>query len=140
MLPRRPHSELRITDRDRDNTGHGGGVGDLEATMTPLPIAERGPEKPKFGEPCNGCGFCCAAEVCVVGKAMHGDDCPAPCPSMEWVGGRFGCGLVRLAESCGPNAGLLLRMMLGIGKGCSMPDEPDARQPNEKAHTRGHED
>ncbi|MGE8063745.1 hypothetical protein [Pseudomonas sp. NPDC089569] len=30
-------------------------------------------EKPVFGDPCNGCGVCCIAQVCDLGKEL-GDD------------------------------------------------------------------
>jgi hypothetical protein len=82
-----------------------------------LPIAT-GPEKPRWGEPCNGCGFCCAAEVCAIGLAIFGKQQPAP--ALEFDGGRFWCGAVRMAErdGCGP----LYRMVLGIGMGCDSKD------------------
>ena len=81
-----------------------------------------GPDKPPFGLPCNGCGYCCAAELCQIGIAIHGD-IPAPCPSMEWEDSRFRCGAIRLADS-DIKYGLLVRMALGIGLGCD--SETDA--------------
>lgn len=83
--------------------------------MTPLPTA---PEKPAFGEPCNGCGFCCASEVCEVGRAMFGSDQPAPCPAMTFKSGRFLCGAIAMADDMGADHGLLLRLKMGIGIGC----------------------
>ena len=81
----------------------------------PLPTA---PEKPKQGSPCNGCGYCCAAEVCSVGQAIYGRDQLAPCPAMRFREDRFWCGAVDMADELGPIDGLLLRLKLGIGIGC----------------------
>lgn len=57
-----------------------------------VPVPSRPPllqiEKPKFGAPCNGCGFCCRNEVCGLGKAVLGDDTPAPCPLMRFDGAK----------------------------------------------------
>lgn len=86
--------------------------------MTALPIADHAPMKPKYGDQCNGCGYCCAAEVCAVGKAIHGDDTPAPCPSMTYQDRKFSCGALPIADSIGGEYGLALRLMLGIGIGC----------------------
>lgn len=85
------------------------------------------PPKPKYGEPCNGCGFCCAAEVCWVGKAaLQDEDAQGPCTFMVFdeADARFYCGLVREPERFFPNqvvADCLKNvsvLLLGIGKGC----------------------
>ena len=89
---------------------------------TPLLTVDIGPEKPKYGQPCNGCGFCCSTELCTAAIAVHGKDHPVPCPSMEWSNGRFDCGLVRLADSIGDGFGSFLRFSLGIGIGCQVED------------------
>lgn len=69
------------------------------------------PEKPAVGQPCNGCGVCCALETCPLARLRfwqrHG-----PCPALLWqaeavsdatTGGdnrhlphenRYGCGLL----------------------------------------------
>ncbi len=80
------------------------------------------PEKPRFGEPCNGCGFCCASEVCKVGLAMFGDDTPAPCPAMVYSDGRFWCGIVEAADATAPGPATFLRLLLGVGLGCDSED------------------
>lgn len=50
--------------------------------------------KPKNGQPCNGCGYCCATEPC--GLASEYLDCTAgPCVALEVTDGKSGCGLVR---------------------------------------------
>ncbi|MEH6460458.1 hypothetical protein [Chitinimonas sp. JJ19] len=53
------------------------------------------PAKPAWGEPCNGCGVCCAAEPCPVGQRMFGVRQGA-CPALVWQAqaGRYGCGLL----------------------------------------------
>ena len=73
-------------------------------------------EKPMFGAACNGCGLCCAMEVCKIGLIAHGESTPAPCPSLVFRGSRFWCEFV-LAESA---AGLdpLIFNSLAIGRGC----------------------
>jgi hypothetical protein len=53
------------------------------------------PPKPAAGEPCNGCGICCAAERCPVAwlfLPLGGGACGA----LEWDGaaGRYRCGMV----------------------------------------------
>lgn len=85
-----------------------------------LQVLETAPEKPRKGEPCNGCGFCCAAEVCEIGLAAMGPDTQAPCPAMEFSEGRFWCGIVKAEDELGVFP--LVRLMLGIGKGCDADD------------------
>ena len=77
------------------------------------------PPKPREGAPCNGCGMCCALEVCEIGRrALPG--ATAPCPIMAHDGKRIVCRLVVLEA----DAGLvpLIAMALGIGKGCCASD------------------
>lgn len=98
-------------------------------------------EKPREGNPCNGCGICCIARVCELGLAL-GDDqnCRALLRNQN---GSFTCGLVQdpysyldseslrpwllLDELEGGNAGeLALKEMnataLGAGRGCDADD------------------
>jgi hypothetical protein len=94
-------------------------------TMIPLPTIEHGPNKPKRGEPCNGCGYCCAAEVCEIGLHAFGASTPAPCPALEFRDGRFWCGIVRKMDEV--PEGKILRMLLGIELGCDADDfEPSS--------------
>jgi hypothetical protein len=54
------------------------------------------PPKPALGAPCNGCGWCCAAEPCplgvVVSRRRHG-----ACAALAWddADGRYGCGVLQ---------------------------------------------
>jgi hypothetical protein len=52
-------------------------------------------QKPKFGQPCNRCGFCCQEEACVLSREfLHSDI--APCIALEIEpDGRFSCGLLK---------------------------------------------
>lgn len=79
------------------------------------------PEKPAFGAPCNGCGFCCASEVCKVGRVAFGD-VPAPCPALVFDAGRWWCGLVVLEQHRGDDP--LFARTLAIGVGCDTSVEP----------------
>lgn len=41
------------------------------------------PPKPALGQPCNGCGVCCAAEPCPVSLALLWTH-QAPCQALVW--------------------------------------------------------
>jgi len=75
------------------------------------------PEKPRYKEPCNGCGLCCAVALCEVGKMLFES---APCPALRTDGKRTFCSLVLVEEAAGMEP--ILRTSLGIGDGCSMED------------------
>lgn len=57
--------------------------------------------KPRYGEPCNGCGACCATSQCIVSEAVFGtigkDNSPwgVTCPAFEPDGKETKCGIVR---------------------------------------------
>ena len=82
------------------------------------------PEKPEFGSPCNGCGFCCAAEPCGIAQEFLGA-MDGPCPAMQFDEGRFWCGLVRTPGrylGTKPEFDALISrtvvQALGVGRGC----------------------
>lgn len=79
------------------------------------------PPKPKFGAACNGCGLCCALELCIAGE-MAFPGAQAPCPALKLRSDGKGtyCELVATEISAG--LAPMLQESLGIGKGCSMPD------------------
>jgi hypothetical protein len=81
------------------------------------------PNKPRYKEACNGCGICCAIELCPVGE-MAFPGASAPCPALKLTpdGSRTYCQLVAMEQASGMAP--LIQMVLGIGKGCSMEDEP----------------
>lgn len=53
------------------------------------------PDKPAEGEPCNGCGICCALETCPAGRLRFLQK-QGPCPALEWSApeSRYHCGLL----------------------------------------------
>lgn len=80
------------------------------------------PQKPKFREPCNGCGLCCTAQLCEVGKlAFPEGTLPCPALSMSSDKTRTVCMLVRMEIDHGLEP--ILQKSLGIGMGCSMEDK-----------------
>ena len=56
------------------------------------------PAQPRPGEPCNGCGTCCAAEPCPLGMWLSRRRQGA-CKALDWseTDGRYRCGV--LADS-----------------------------------------
>lgn len=75
--------------------------------------------KPPFGSPCNGCGLCCMAEVCAIGR-MAFPDAPAPCPALRFNGKMHRCSLVEFEGEAGIEP--IFAEALGIGKGCCSDD------------------
>ena len=94
------------------------------STTTAQWVREVAPEKPQEGAPCNGCGLCCAAEPCGLAVELLGATA-GPCPAMEFVDGRFWCGLVRNPSTYldtlafGDHMlGAIFAQALGVGRGC----------------------
>lgn len=85
--------------------------------------------KPKRGEKCNGCGLCCATQLCRIAEEQF-PGAVAPCPALEFEDGRTYCGMVRhpsrhmkinftgADETIAP----MISMALGIGRGCDAED------------------
>lgn len=79
--------------------------------------------KPRSGTPCNGCGLCCALELCHVGElAFPGASAPCPALKIRGDGKSTYCQLVAVEAAAGMTP--MIRDGLGIGRGCSMPDGP----------------
>lgn len=85
-------------------------------------LHRQAPAKPAFGQPCNGCGVCCAAEPCPLGMLLslrrYG-----PCRLLRWQpDGKARCSLI---PPEGPrHAGhRWLLQRIGAGRGC----DSDAR-------------
>jgi hypothetical protein len=53
------------------------------------------PTKPAEGQPCNGCGVCCALETCPAARLRFLQS-KGPCPALAWSAGevRYQCGLL----------------------------------------------
>lgn len=80
------------------------------------------PDKPRCGDPCNGCGLCCYSEVCPVGKMAFGD-VEAPCLALVMSKDmtRTRCGLVLIEID--NDMGTQVQEAIGVGCGCSMDDD-----------------
>lgn len=78
------------------------------------------PPKPPYTHPCNHCGLCCTESLCEVGN-MAFPGAAAPCPALLVRDGKALCGFVLMEKSAG--APSLVADSLGIGSGCSMPDD-----------------
>lgn len=100
--------------------------------------------KPKYGQPCNGCGYCCNTEPCGLAREYLGCHTGA-CVALEVTDGRSGCGLVRnplgylwLRAKPGESKAILydakliergtelsaeIATALGIGRGCDSVDD-----------------
>jgi hypothetical protein len=76
--------------------------------------------KPVYGSPCNGCGLCCALELCTVAAFKHPADKP-PCRYLVYQENRSVCALVKTEIE--NNMEPLLQKLLGIGNGCFMQDD-----------------
>lgn len=90
-------------------------------------------EKPKIGQPCNGCGLCCMIQVCRNGalvqgliKHPHDDPVEGPCPALVTNSdGSYSCGVVKDPKKYirkSPYREDVLRrefsLLIGAGTGC----------------------
>jgi len=81
------------------------------------------PRKPAYTQPCNGCMLCCTLQLCHVAEQAFPGRKP-PCPAIlveeheNALRGR--CGLVVTEQMLGSDQ---IGKALGIGSGCSMPDD-----------------
>ncbi len=57
------------------------------------------PEKPKFGQPCNGCGICCLAEPCPLAH-VYLWQFRGSCRALVWQAEqqRYACGMLLYPE------------------------------------------
>ncbi len=90
-------------------------------------LVSAAPAKPPPGEACNGCGVCCAAEPCPLGRLVFRQR-SGPCPALHWDAERalYRCELTLrperhlprlLAPLAGPFRLLALRW-IAAGGGC----------------------
>jgi hypothetical protein len=82
--------------------------------------------KPEFGHPCNGCGYCCQEQACLLSE-YYLDSTVAPCVALVKEGNQFRCGLVespdRFLRDLKPSGpieafGSYFALALGVGRGC----------------------
>lgn len=93
--------------------------------------------KPRYGEPCNGCGMCCVAVQCPVSLGLFGEQ--PLCPALEQAGDALACGLMRNTLDYVPDmpawGGKALTeafaLMIGSGLGCDGADENDTIEAQE---------
>ena len=105
-------------------------------------MSEQTITKPRFGQPCNQCGWCCLEQVCILGAQLGNDQqCKALLPG---TGNTYQCGLIldpyrfmpepalvvwKAMDTIKAGAGLQAlktcnTTMLAAGKGCDS-DDPD---------------
>jgi hypothetical protein len=92
-----------------------------------ITIHPAAPPKASVGQPCNGCGVCCAAEPCPVSRLLLGHRSGA-CPALEWreAERRYFCGMVTaparflrwLPQRCGAFCGRRFARWIAAGIGC----------------------
>lgn len=85
------------------------------------------PAKPAAGQPCNGCGVCCALETCPAAR-LRFRQTAGPCPALEWSATqtRYRCGLLTrpgrylgwLPAAGEALAGRLFARWIAAGQGC----------------------
>lgn len=83
------------------------------------------PANPPAGHPCNGCGLCCALQLCRLALDLLGTT-EVPCRALEFYDGRFWCGLVRdpsrylgLPRFANRFIRPMVEDALGIGEACN---------------------
>ena len=70
-------------------------------------------KKPKFGEPCNNCGWCCLTEVCPMGQFMGAGEM-LPCKFLR-------DNMCLLIED-----GHTVEEAIGVGTGCDAKTQAEA--------------
>lgn len=85
------------------------------------------PSKPAVGQPCNGCGVCCASEPCPAGVLVS-RRFQGACAALVWHadGGLYRCGLIAQPAAhlpaklrwLAPLLARLARRFVSAGSGC----------------------
>ena len=97
-------------------------------------LQRNAPAKPAEGQPCNGCGVCCALETCPAAR-LRFLQTEGPCPALEWSAAqaRYHCGLLIrpghylgwLPEKAEMLASRLFFRWISAGQGCDCNAETD---------------
>lgn len=93
----------------------------MNESITPLSelIEKAVLEKPRFGDVCNHCGWCCLTEVCHIGVNVSGST-DIPCQFLK----NSRCSLVSINES--------IKIEIGANQGCCAKTQTEAIQENFK--------
>lgn len=93
-----------------------------------IALDAQAPKKPNFGEPCNGCGVCCAAEPCPPAQQLLKAPQQGPCPALEWKEAQqqYRCGLLsqpnhylhKLPRILNPTARRIIRVLIHANQSC----------------------
>lgn len=80
------------------------------------------PAKPTAGQPCNGCGVCCAWAPCPLGMLLSRRR-RGPCTALVWLHGHYRCGVLTAPRQYLPwlPAGLARRLAwrwIAAAQGC----------------------
>lgn len=100
------------------------------------------PPKPRWGQPCNGCGLCCILEQCPISLATFGPE--LICPALTMRPGSSGCGLVETPgaffnDDMADELGAFIALILGVGTGCDASHtEEDERIADAEEAAGGH--
>ncbi|MBI5816707.1 MAG: hypothetical protein HZB29_13980 [Nitrospinae bacterium] len=96
--------------------------------MKTVSFNAKAPDKPSIGEPCNGCGVCCAMTPCAVGIFLLRQKREANCRALEWdePQNRYQCGVAArpgrfftiLPAFMEKPAGRLISRWISAGSGC----------------------
>lgn len=99
------------------------GCGKLRAVHRTILLQAEAPPKPALGQPCNGCGLCCAVAPCPVGMLLSGRR-QGPCSQLRWQAdaGLYRCGL--LVGPPRPLLTALARRWIAAGAGCDCDWQP----------------
>jgi hypothetical protein len=96
----------------------------------PVFLAPRGmlARKPPHGAPCNGCGLCCYATTCALGRALFKTSA-GPCPALRFDAERRSfCGVVADAPSDTLRDAALV--LIRAGDGCDARFNGERRDPD----------
>ncbi|MBT0569412.1 hypothetical protein KIK84_03680 [Curvibacter sp. CHRR-16] len=88
-------------------------------------LQSRAPTKPDWGQPCNGCGVCCATEPCPIGVLVSRRRQGA-CTALRWnvQQQRYHCGVLVAVQRWAVLRSLVTRW-IAAGQGCDCSIEID---------------
>lgn len=126
--------------------------------MNKLPVSQvlgLGLSKPRQGQSCNSCGYCCAVQPCNLAVEYLKCDM-GPCIALEIADGKTRCGLVRNplgylyaaakpgtpspalepapSVALGHEMSINFATMLGLGAGCDASDDEESEEWNQSVN------